>query len=75
VPNNVSYRNDWRSSSSSSQWHHDLIAGPALANHSPFAPKLNYMIGYFFMHDGYNISCVITIETAFVQKNRVENFG
>jgi hypothetical protein len=25
------------------------------------------------MQDGYNISCVITIETGFIQKNRVEN--
>jgi hypothetical protein len=25
------------------------------------------------MQDGYNISCRITIETAFIQKNRVEN--
>jgi hypothetical protein len=25
------------------------------------------------MQDGYNISCGITIETAFIQKNRVEN--
>jgi hypothetical protein len=42
--------------------------------HSPFAPKLNYnMTGKFFMQDGYNISCGITIETAFIQKNRVEN--
>jgi hypothetical protein len=25
------------------------------------------------MQDDYNISCEITIETAFIQKNRVEN--
>jgi hypothetical protein len=25
------------------------------------------------MRDGYNISCGITIETAIIQKNRVEN--
>jgi hypothetical protein len=43
--------------------------------HLPFAPELNSknMIGSFFMQDGYDSSCGITIETALIHNNRVED--